>query len=888
LTRLLLLPLLPVLSWGPATHPLINARALERAKAELQKNNPRINPEIVTRLSRQREAYVYGGNSADVIAVYHLGSGGSAIYDYAHNYYPDHAGGIPLFGYSLIDEWQEAITRRGEAAYSEKDFAIACGWLSHQLADWYAHYAAVDRDGSLCSDPTLTPDARTVFPGYANSHRILGAYFPAEILALYNEVDHALVELAHDMLILRQKKEIWRRNRVELFETYHHNGHPGNLLTDTSERYRGVAARIPPEHIERLKNEFNLVIRGLRLFTGQMCSLNPGLLEMLHNSLDPAITGKPDFLQLSVEKIVDELFCQSFAEIARLARQSFCTPVPGAPTITMRDPGRTGTILFGFLRWVGELIGDPDQWRYLWGAVDLKTLLFKHLVRCLGTRRLWRFGNRLHPDPALWGFVSELFAHRHPNLEGPRSAFRRKLQPVVGFDGPAGLSEAELVRWMVGQGELRVKVVPGLALDDPAPEKKLDPESVRFLINNYPVQELPAFYRLQSAWEGEKLLLRCAIKSYLCAGYHLLHVGAADRSGCVARVLEREIHFARLKSVYGQCARDGRDAKDFSAVNRIQMNGKEYAQQGGVGLKPRVGVLMGGLSAEREVSLRSGRAVCQALESKGYQVVPIVVDRNLPRQLQESGIDLAFIALHGPFGEDGTVQGMLELLGIPYTGSGVLASALAMDKIATKKILTADGLPTPAYRAFEVDDPVAAAEALAALGLPLVVKPPAQGSSIGVCVVYQEDEFQTAVREAGAFGPRVLVEQFLEGPELTAAVLGNRKLVVLPLIEIVSATGRYDYEAKYTPGLSDHIIPPRVSPQVQEAVRDLAVRAYQALGCRGFARVDLIVSGNQPYILEINTIPGLTEVSLFPDAARAAGLEFPDLVEQLLQLARQE
>ncbi len=297
---------------------------------------------------------------------------------------------------------------------------------------------------------------------------------------------------------------------------------------------------------------------------------------------------------------------------------------------------------------------------------------------------------------------------------------------------------------------------------------------------------------------------------------------------------------------------------------------------------------MGGLSAEREVSLRSGRAVCAALESRGYEVVPIDADRDVARTIRETGIELAFIALHGPLGEDGVVQGLLELLGIPYTGSGVLASALAMDKIVTKKMLAHAGLPVPEFREVEAGDAGGVRAAVAELGLPVVVKPPAQGSSLGVYIVDREEDVGLRIAGAAAYGgPRVLVEKFIAGPELTAAVLGNREPWVLPLIEIVSATGKYDYESKYTPGLSEHLIPPRVPREVQERVSDLALRAYLALGCRGFARVDLIVPGDEAYILEVNTIPGLTDVSLFPDAARAAGMSFADLVERLVLLAQE-
>jgi hypothetical protein len=552
LTRILLLPLLPVLNWGPATHPLINQRALERARAELAKGNSRINPEIVARLSRQREAYIYGGNSTDVISVYHFGSGGSSIYDYAHNYYPDRAGGAPVFGYSLIDEWRRAHTVPNGFVWPEKDFAIACGWLSHQLADWYAHYAAVDRDGNLLPDPLSTPDGEEVFPGYANSHRVFGAYFFPEILALYSKVDHALVELAHDMLILDNKAELRQQNRMELFDNYHENGRIYNLLTAASERYRGVTARIPPEHVARLRHEFNLVIRGLKVFAEQLCHLNPGLLEALRNSIDPAVTGKPDYLSLAVEKIVDELFCKSFEEIAALSKQSLCHPGPGAPGITVREAGRAGTVFFGFLRRLGELLGDSEDCRCLRGLIDLKFLFLKYLAHHWGANRIWELGARVYPNPALWGFLSELFEQKHRDLEGPRAVFRRQLQPAVGFDGPPGLGEPELLRWMVGRGELRVKVVPALALDRPAPEKKLAPESVRFWINNYPVEQLPAFYRLRAEWEGYKLVLKCEIKGNLCPGHHLLHVGAADKGGTEARALEREIHFAQLQHSAGE------------------------------------------------------------------------------------------------------------------------------------------------------------------------------------------------------------------------------------------------------------------------------------------------------------------------------------------------
>ncbi len=306
---------------------------------------------------------------------------------------------------------------------------------------------------------------------------------------------------------------------------------------------------------------------------------------------------------------------------------------------------------------------------------------------------------------------------------------------------------------------------------------------------------------------------------------------------------------------------------------------------------PRIGVLLGGLSAEREVSLKTGEAIYRALLEKGYNAIKIDVDRNIAETLKKQNIELAFIALHGKYGEDGTIQGLLEVLGIPYTGSGVLASAIAMNKIATKKILAAEGIPTPAYctvtkREWENDPPGVMAK-ITGFGLPVVIKAPTQGSTIGVSFVHEKEQIEQGLVEAFKYDPEALVEKMVTGVEITASVLGNEEPEVLPQIEIVSATGVYDYEAKYTAGLSEHIIPPRVEKEVQDKIALLAERTYRAIGCRGLARVDLIVEppGN-PYVLEVNTIPGMTETSLFPDAARAAGISFPDLVEKLVQLTK--
>lgn len=307
----------------------------------------------------------------------------------------------------------------------------------------------------------------------------------------------------------------------------------------------------------------------------------------------------------------------------------------------------------------------------------------------------------------------------------------------------------------------------------------------------------------------------------------------------------------------------------------------------------KVLVLMGGTSAEREVSLRSGSNAAAALQEKGYQVETLDLGNGNIDQIKQSAPDVVFIALHGQNGEDGTVQGYLELLGIPYTGSGVATSAICMDKILTKKLLGYDGLPTADYVVIEkngfCESGLRVDSLMDNFGLPLVIKAATQGSSIGTYIVRSREEVLPAILEAFEFDNQVLVEKFIAGVLLTVSILGNNDPLVLPIIEIVAQNEFYDYESKYTPGMSDHIIPARISAEVAQRVNQISEQAYRLMGCRGFARVDVMVDQQgQPYILELNTIPGLTETSLVPDAARAVGIDYPELIERLVNLALQK
>jgi D-alanine-D-alanine ligase len=305
----------------------------------------------------------------------------------------------------------------------------------------------------------------------------------------------------------------------------------------------------------------------------------------------------------------------------------------------------------------------------------------------------------------------------------------------------------------------------------------------------------------------------------------------------------------------------------------------------------RVAVLKGGRSAEREVSLNTGAQVASALSSSGYDVVEIdAADDDFIGQLQTSVADVVFICLHGRFGEDGTMQGLLELLGMPYVGSRVLASALAMDKVMSKSIYAWSGIPTPDYACLDRGDEWTVEDLVARLGGKVVVKPCTEGSSIGMTIVHGADELPGAIERAFASDDRVLVERFVTGVEVTVGVIGSGSdVVALPTLEIVPEHEFYDYESKYLPGMSKHIIPARVSDAENAECARLALESHRALGCRHISRTDTIVTGTgEIYVLETNTIPGMTSTSLVPDAARAAGIEFPDLCARLVEMALAE
>jgi D-alanine-D-alanine ligase len=299
--------------------------------------------------------------------------------------------------------------------------------------------------------------------------------------------------------------------------------------------------------------------------------------------------------------------------------------------------------------------------------------------------------------------------------------------------------------------------------------------------------------------------------------------------------------------------------------------------------RPKIVVVMGGDSAEREISIQSGSEVLRALQSLGYDARSIDYDDRFVDAMRQLKPNVVFIALHGPGGEDGHVQALLEYLSIPYTGSGLEAAALSMDKHLTKKLLAAEGLPTPAWDLFDLGGgtlPLLPGS----LDLPLVIKPRFEGSAVGVAIVRTHEEWTSAMLDASKTYAQILAEEYIEGREFTCAVLGEE---ALPIVEIVAnRDGYYSYNAKYEPGGSTHIVPAKIDEDLAARMQMLALSAHRLLGLRDYSRTDFIVSGERrPYLLEINSLPGLTRVSLVPDACASVGISFEALIERLIGYA---
>ena len=307
--------------------------------------------------------------------------------------------------------------------------------------------------------------------------------------------------------------------------------------------------------------------------------------------------------------------------------------------------------------------------------------------------------------------------------------------------------------------------------------------------------------------------------------------------------------------------------------------------------KTRLALLSGGVSSERQVSLNSGRQVFDALDKDKYDIVRYDPKTDLKQLVMDAPkIDAALIILHGPFGEDGTVQGLLDLLDIPYQGAGVLGSAMAMNKLVAKRLYDGANVPTPSYLSFSLHEKIDIAAVMGSLSLPVVVKPACAGSSVGMTVVKAEKDLEDAIKLGFEHDDCIILETYIKGIELTCGVLGNEELQALPVIEIIPGDGHefFDYKAKYVAGETTEICPARIDDITTKKVQQLAIKAHQALFLKGYSRTDFILCQDKLTVLETNTIPGMTATSLYPQSAEKAGYSFTELLDKLIQLSIQE
>ncbi len=307
--------------------------------------------------------------------------------------------------------------------------------------------------------------------------------------------------------------------------------------------------------------------------------------------------------------------------------------------------------------------------------------------------------------------------------------------------------------------------------------------------------------------------------------------------------------------------------------------------------KLTVALLSGGNSPEREVSINSGNQVYEALDKEKYDVLRYDPKTDIPRLVADAHrIDAAVIILHGPYGEDGTIQGLLDLLDIPYQGSGVIGSAIAMNKAVSKQLYSQFGVPIPAYMVIQKGDAIDPDAIVRRLGLPVVIKPNECGSSVGMSILNTADKIMDAFELAYAHDHTVIAEEYIKGLELTVGVMGNDTLEAFPVIEIIPDEHHefFDYEAKYTAGVTQEICPARIDDDLSEKAQTLAKMAHSALACKGYSRTDMIVRKKEIYVLETNTIPGMTATSLLPQAAKAAGISFPQLLDKLIELGMEK
>ena len=555
----LMAAVMPALGWGPFAHPHINRRALEEAERRAGEGDDSVNRETLDLIRRHRDTFTFAANSADAISNHHV-IHDLPIYDYTHNYIPDeNTEGEPVFGCALVDTW---LRHRG--SFPEEDAAVAYGWLAHQLADWYPHYAHIDNEGNLAQDERTRADQIGTFSGYADSHPVLGPDFFSPVLAEQRLFNHALIELFYDILILERAgaDSYLDRNHVELFSAEGGT----SLITECAKRFGHRRCVVPPEHVGPLKKDFDFVIDGMRILIELMKKVRPDLPAMLQARDIEPITHGWDFIDRSVSKVVERVFCTTNERMGELAEAGLgeadaSDVAAGLRLEVTRKPTTLGSVFFEFARKLGmttafsvlkPMLIDPAGLRLktkLLGFIplqlDLSNWLISELSRAAGARLL---RGESKPDP-VQDFLSALLLDKRADLGKAVNRFRQAAKPVIAFGDPLEAKpptkrEVEyMVKEMLSKQKLQVCIYPASGFRDERlrKSKAIDDRSLLFRLNGYPITD-PIFRDLlepdihfQRGNSECELVVECNLKRPLQEAEHHLFIDARDRSGIWAR-----------------------------------------------------------------------------------------------------------------------------------------------------------------------------------------------------------------------------------------------------------------------------------------------------------------------------------------------------------------
>lgn len=529
----LMLLLLPLFFWGPFTHPYINILAHREAKNRFKKGDKKINPVILEAVDKHPESFYFGGNSPDAIAINNILTGIS-VYDYTHNYNPDNAWGIPEFGYRLIREWEEG-------KYPIRELSVACGWLSHQVADWFAHHAAIDTSGNLLDEPLQLTDGINTFSGYSNSHRVFGVNYHREILNQYTLTEHAIIEFFHDLILYhRYGLGPLKDTRVELFSDYPQ----GNLLTDTSEKYKGVAARIAPELLSGMKENFTFIIGGLELLMHLFITLRPQLPGILYSIY------KDGLIKQAADHVLKKVFCYSQRELSLEILDR--NPKVLSP-IKVINIQRSGTILFPIVHGLGSIIdpkalipyisGVPIRFSLLWGLLDIRLKFISTLIRLLTTMSLEKLAKDENAGELI-SFFSKLLVDRSGDLKRPLENFRSSLKPLIKLYGDPNKTKKENLYHMLGQRNISFRAYPPIYYGsfNNASYKALDPESLTLRINGYNVRKENGDFALNVYKKDDILDIKCRIFEGIPPGPYHIYFDIKDLSGVTSNKFDYELN----------------------------------------------------------------------------------------------------------------------------------------------------------------------------------------------------------------------------------------------------------------------------------------------------------------------------------------------------------